>query len=91
VDQVKEAQMSAKTVIPNLPSMTPAKAARAWSLWLEDNWPPEGFSDSLSGLNIGVDLAISEYRLNFGKPAEEASRKNLATWTATFQASFNQL
>lgn len=73
------------TDFPDLLSLTPAKADRAWRKWLADREPFTGDLERAAGF---VGKAIEEWRHYFGKPDnEENSRKYLEAKIAAFKAA----
>lgn len=73
------------TNLPELCSLTPAKAKRAWLKSLADRAEPTGQSIIYARY---VGMALYEYGREFGKAGEDIARKNLADRLATFQASY---
>lgn len=71
--------------VPDLLSMSPALADRAWRRWLADGEPFEG---DLGGLAHNVGLAINEWRMEAGRDGEAIARKNLVERLATFWAAY---
>lgn len=71
---------------PNLTSMTPAKAWRAWRRYFADIGGPDYIF--LSGRHMPVELALGEYQLNYGKQGEEMARMNLTAKLAEFNPNY---
>lgn len=69
-----------------IPSMTPRKAWKAWRRYFADT----GGLDHIFTTNrhTPVELALGEYELNYGKAAEETSRKNLAARLTDFNPNY---
>lgn len=73
--------------VPDLFSVSPALAERAWQRWLADGDP---FDGELGKLAIGVLHSIREWGLNIGHEGESAARENLEKRVAMFVAAYAQ-
>lgn len=83
----KPSSIRAETV-PDLTTMTPAEAWSAWRRWLADHYPLPKTPGYIKA-DAAMAGALREYELNFGKQAEEVSRKNLADKLATFDEAYS--